>query len=309
MTEKLRIAIFADLEGISGVNTAQQCESGSEEYHATGQLYYTEDVNAVIRGIRKSAAEAEIGIIYFHDSGHEHLLLDKLEPNVNVLGDFFSPKYREFMYQGKVDAAILIGFHAMAGTEQGFLAHTLTGGIKVSINDVSIGEPHFLAVLLSETGVPAIMVTGDQYTIEQSSSYIPGIRTVQVKSSSGSFSTDCFPLNEVRAQIEETSSRAIAELSQFKPLKVEKPLTLNVTFAKKEIADIVTTYTSLERISDVKVSFGALNSIAEGMELWQKAMYLNYYGRAIHVMEKLEEIPEVKKLIDQFSNELIGWKY
>jgi len=86
------------------------------------------DVNAAVRGARRAGAER----ILIKDShgNSKNLLIEDLEPGVELVSGHGS--LTDGMMVG-VDSsfgcAMLVGYHAMAGTLGGIMEHTITGGV------------------------------------------------------------------------------------------------------------------------------------------------------------------------------------
>ena len=72
-------------------------------------------------------------------------------------------EYVEYLEQG-VDAALFVGMHAMAGTRDGVLAHTVSGSSwwRLRFNGVEVGETGINAALCGTWGCPVLLVTGDE---------------------------------------------------------------------------------------------------------------------------------------------------
>lgn len=69
------------------------------------------------------------------------------------------------------DAAIFLGYHARAGTPNGFLAHAGTGSVKgLWLNGVESGEGDLNAAYAGALGVPVILVAGDSSRAARSAS-------------------------------------------------------------------------------------------------------------------------------------------
>ena len=77
------------------------------------------------------------------------------------------------------------------------------------------------------------MATGDQALVREASAFLPGIETVQVKTSLDCRTTDCYPLLEARRQIENAAERALSRISKFKPVHVTKPIKTDVSLPEE----------------------------------------------------------------------------
>jgi D-aminopeptidase len=136
------------------------------------------------------------------------------------------------------DAALLIGYHAKAGTENGILAHTwITGFRDVRVNGESVPEPSLNTLLAGSFGVPVAMLSGDQYVIEQARPVLGDIEYAQTKTSTGFFSGDHLPIDQSRALLRNTAKRAVANAAKIKPVTCKLPVTIEVDLSPDPVGD------------------------------------------------------------------------
>jgi D-aminopeptidase len=141
-------------------------------------------------------------------------------------------------FDGSFDAAILIGYHAKAGTADGILAHTwITGFRDVRVNDHSVPEPSLNAYLAGSFGVPVVMLSGDDYVIEQSRPVLGDIEYVQLKKSTGFFSGEHLPIDRSRNLLRSTAKRAVASARRIEPVACELPVTIEVDLSPDPVND------------------------------------------------------------------------
>ena len=244
-----------DTEGISGINDVRQIHYGSKEFEG-GRIQVTEDVNAVIRGLRAACA-TEIRVVDSHGSGgpNKNIIPEKLERDVKLFQE--GPVYKRLKEAaGKcIDAAVFVGFHAMADTKDGFLRHTITLEPRIRINGKPVGETAIDAYALAEYGIPVIMVTGDQALVREASTFLPGIETVQVKTSLDCKTTSCLPPSEARRIIEATVERALSRIDEFRPMRIAKPIAMDVSFPRKEQTDLCETIPRAKRNGEKTISY------------------------------------------------------
>ena len=82
-------------------------------------------------------------------------------------------RVHEFLEAG-VDAALFVGMHAMAGTRDGVLAHTVSGSSwwRLRFNGVEVGETGINAALCGTWGCPVLLVTGDEASCREGSALL-----------------------------------------------------------------------------------------------------------------------------------------
>jgi D-amino peptidase len=144
------------------------------------------------------------------------------------------PFYRGF------DAAILVGHHAMAGTPDGILSHTMSSrrGDRYWLNGREMGETGMFAVLLGYFGVPIVMATGDEASCREATDLLgEGIVCVSVKQG---FATEYGLLLAPQAAhrlIREGAKDAVTRVSECVPFVLEPPVHGRVRFPDKSAAD------------------------------------------------------------------------
>lgn len=254
--KNLKVLLVNDIEGISGINDVHQIGHGYKEFEEFGRIQVTEDVNAAIRGLRAGGA-TEIRVVDSHGSGgpNKNIIPEKLEKGVRLFQEGAVYKRLKEAVDKSIDGAVFVGFHAMADTQDGFLRHTITAGPRIRINGKFVGETGIDAYTLAEYGIPLIMVTGDQALVREASAFLPGIETVQVKTSLDCKTTECLPLSKARRLIEAAAENALSRIDEFKPVKITKPIKIDVSFPKKKQVDLCETIPRAERSREKTVSY------------------------------------------------------
>jgi D-amino peptidase len=303
--ESLKILIINDIEGISGIDDVRQIRYGSKEFEK-GRIQVTEDVNVAVRGLRAAGA-TEIRVADSHGSGgpNKNIIPEKLERDVYLFQE--GPVYRRLKEAAdkSIDAAIFIGFHAMADTKDGFLRHTITLDPRIRINGRPVGETAIDAYALAEYGIPVIMVTGDQALIREASAFLPGIETVQVKTSLDCETTNCLSLSEARMLIETVAKRALSRVGEFRPLRIAKPIAVDVSFPRKDQTDLCETIPRAKRKGENTISYSA--------EDWDEAYSfvrttIRLVGQyAIGALEeKLSRLEGFDRIVQEWEQDLIS---
>src|ERR687886_1337345 len=188
----MRVLMMCDMEGVSGIVVWDQVNGGAPLYEE-GRRLYTEEINAAVRGA-KAAGAAEIVVMDCHGAGEgwtfNSLLPDELDPDCEFVVQNEWTEYTEFLESG-VDAALFVAMHAMAGTRDGVLAHTVSGSSwwRLRFNGVEVGETGINAALCGTWGCPVLLVTGDEASCREGRALLGGgLTTVAVKRGLGRFS-------------------------------------------------------------------------------------------------------------------------
>jgi len=184
----MRVHIISDMEGVAGIVRPEQAAAG-EDLYEEGRKLYTEEINAAVRGAKKAGAD-EIVVMDHHGAGKafsfNSLLPDLLEPACEFVVQSSWTEYTGFLEEG-CDACLLVGMHAMAGTPDGVLAHTVHGREWRSLrfNGVLVGETAINAALCGHWNCPVLLVTGDEAVCREATSLLgEGLTTVAVKKGS-----------------------------------------------------------------------------------------------------------------------------
>jgi len=174
-----RIYIMTDMEGVAGVQNAEQWIGPEGRYYDVGRKLLTLEVNAAIEGFFAGGA-TEVVVSDGHGSGAMNIEL--LDPRAQLERGWAAGWPGPSLVSGDFDAVAWVGQHAKAGTPYAHLAHTQGWNyLDLSINGVSIGEFGQLALCASELGVRSIFAAGDKALTEEAQALIPGIETVWVK--------------------------------------------------------------------------------------------------------------------------------
>ena len=183
----MKVYISADIEGITGLVSWSQCsrpDGNSYDYQFARRMM-THDVNAAVRGARAAGA-TEILIKDSHGNS-KNLLIDMLEPGVRLISGHGSGT--DGMMEGideTFDAAMLVGYHGMAGATTGIMEHTITGGVhRIRVNGQLCGEIGLSAGVAGRYGVPLVMISSDAVGCREAADLITGIETATTKDGLG----------------------------------------------------------------------------------------------------------------------------
>jgi len=222
----MKIYIFSDMEGISGI-CSSEFVCFDRPLYATGRRYMLNDINACVRGCFKAGAD-EVLVRDGHSSGL-NISWSELDPRVELVqgnsGDTRFPGI-----EGS-DALILLGYHAMAGTAAAVLEHTFDSKSiqNMWLNGEKVGEFAFDAAIAAEHGVPTIMVSGDDKACAEALAWLPsGLTACQVKEGLSTQGAKLLPQEKALALIESKTCEAISKLrtGSIKPKVLQKPFVI-----------------------------------------------------------------------------------
>ena len=230
----MRVHIISDMEGVAGIVRPEQTVAG-EELYEEGRKLYTEEINAAVRGAVRAGA-TEIVVMDHHGAGKafsfNSLIPDQLDPACEYVVQSSWTEYTGFLEAG-CDACLLVGMHAMAGTPDGVLSHTVSGREWRSLrfNGVLVGETGINAALCGTWDCPVALVTGDTATCREATKLLgDGLTTVAVKEGIGRSSARNVAPLRARELIEEGARRALGQLDAVRPYDPGRPCEIAVEF-------------------------------------------------------------------------------
>jgi D-amino peptidase len=234
----VRVHIISDIEGVAGIVRWGQTGGDLPLYQEARKLY-TEEINAAVRGA-KSGGATEIVVMDCHGAGGNYdfnsLVPDQLDPDCEFVIQSEWTEYTEFLEQG-CDAALFIGMHAMAGTPDGVMSHTVSAQAWQSLkfNGTLVGETGINAALCGNRGCPVLLVTGDRATCREATSLLgDGLATVEVKTGIGRYSARSLAPLKARALIEAGAKRALKDLNAVAPYDPGKPCEIEIAFTSTD---------------------------------------------------------------------------
>jgi D-amino peptidase len=230
----MRVHIISDMEGVSGIVRPDQTAAG-EPLYEEGRKLYTEEINAAVRGAKKAGAK-EIVVMDHHGAGKSYsfnsLVPDLLDPACDYVVQSTWTEYTRFLEEG-CDACLLVGMHAMAGTPDGVLSHTVSGREWRSLrfNGVLVGETGINAALCGTWDCPVVLVTGDEATGREAKALLgDALTTVTVKWGIGRASARNIAPLRARELIEEGARSALKKPDAVRPYDPGKPCEIAVEF-------------------------------------------------------------------------------
>jgi D-amino peptidase len=230
----MRVHVISDMEGVAGIIRGEQTSAG-EALYEEGRKLYTEEINAAVRGAKKAGAK-EIVVMDHHGAGKAYsfnsLLPDLLDPACEFVVQSSWTAYTGFLEQG-CDACLLVGMHAMAGTPDGVLAHTVSGREwrRLRFNGVLVGETGINAAFCGTWNCPVTLVTGDEASCREASALLgDGLTTVCVKKGLGPGAARNVAPLRARELIEEGARNALKKLDAVKPYDPGRPSEIDVEF-------------------------------------------------------------------------------
>ncbi len=219
----MRLAICADMEGLSGIDRYEMCFPSWRADYREGIGMLVGDVRAAAEAALSSGVE-EVALADWHylgrnlpESAFPDLPIRRLwqggRPDIGPDG------------LGRPDLAVLVGVHAGAGNGEGFLSHTFWMGMSLALDGVPVSEAVLWGLALGGVGIPVGAAAGDQRAMEEAAHLLPGVRTVAVKAGTSRTTAILRAPDDAREEIAEAVARAVAE----PPAPLHRPFPADAT--------------------------------------------------------------------------------
>ncbi len=217
----MKIYIFADLEGISGISGDAYVNG---PFAAIGSALMAKEINTCVEACFAAGA-SEVVVRDGHGCG-VNFPVNQIDPRAAVIQGAV-PGVR-FPAIENSSAMILLGYHAMAGTAQAVLEHTFSSKTiqNLYLNGEKIGEIGIDAAIAAEHGVPVILVTGDDKTCEEANKLLPEVEVCCVKTGLACHAACSLPANEASKLLTQSIKLAIAKIGSIPLYKPAQPITI-----------------------------------------------------------------------------------
>ena len=249
----MKILISADMEGATGVTWPGDVLPGASQWERCRPMF-TSDVNAAITGFLEAGAD-EVLVNEAHWS-MRNLLIEQLDERAQMLtGRHKSLSMIEGVQHGDVDGIAFIGYHAAAGDE-GVLAHTYLANSLTGVwaDGVRASEGLLNSLVVAEYGVPVVLVTGDDRTIEDAKGYAPEAEGVAVKDYVSRYAAVCRTPARTAADIHAAAARAVSLAGRRQPVEPQ-PHTIEMEFDAEHLVGAATVVPGVRKTGERRVSY------------------------------------------------------
>jgi D-amino peptidase len=263
--QTVKIYIAADMEGISGIWGSWQLQEDQPHWIEARRLL-TGDINAAVEGALDNGA-TEVVVWDNHYRGRNVLIEGVHEEAQIIMGWPHNPRFPGL--DESFAGVYLVGYHAMVGTEDAVLDHTLTPEMRsVTLNGNPVGEVALDALWAGSIGVPVLLVTGDDKACEEARRFLGEIETAVVKEGIHRHMAKMLPAKRARALIREKAGLALERIGGVKPFKLAPPYEKRVVYAS---ADLVEGRTfdgqRIERVDAVTVAYRS-DDLVDILTMW-----------------------------------------
>ena len=252
----LKVYISADMEGISGVASADQLGPSSFEY-AQARQWMTGDVLAAIQGAREAGA-TEFVVSDSHGNG-QSLLIDRFPADVpvTIVRSFPRPLGMMEGLDSSFGAVMFVGYHTATTSTSGVRAHTISSALltRIALNGTPMSEAGINAAIAAELGVPVVMITGDDAIVADSRERFGAIEGVAVKRAIGFHSAAVLAPEAAQALIRQHAKVAVSRRADMKPYAISKPIALEISFKNYRPVELLGYLPNVQRIDAHTVRF------------------------------------------------------
>lgn len=267
----MKAYISVDIEGMPFIVSKDHLSPGRPLFEETRRIA-TLLVTAVVEELHRQDF-TEVIVADSH-GGMVNLDMEKFPAYVEVIRGFPRPVSMVTAIE-EADAALFLGYHAKAGTQEATFDHTYSGRVirNILINGVEVSEFLLNAYVAGHYGKPVILVAGDEALLESDVvRYAPWVVRVPLKRSLGRYSARSPSLEKTVAMLKSGTAEAAQKFKagEAKKLIVNEPVELRITFCSTAYADVACLTPGVRRLSPLVVKYSTKNIIeAYGlMELW-----------------------------------------
>lgn len=298
-----KVLLVYDMEGLTDVTTGGTT-FGSDAY-ADARLSLAADVNAAIEGLLQAGA-GEVVLTDGHGSGNPEpdYPLERLpagarhevreqpyDPYLAVLDDDYS-------------AVVAIGMHGGSGGG-GFLAHTMLAHARWIANGFDMNESMILAAIAAQSGVPLILVTGDDVLKNEIERYSPKTRYVTVKVAKSYGSAEARPRAQVSNEIESAASGAFRALETIPPWRALTDRSIDNEFGYRTQAQtqLASLYPHATVLNDKAVGFRT-GDLLEGYLTFRALASYTFLAHMRWIVETIYELENGEDILRQIGERM-----
>jgi D-amino peptidase len=260
----MNILIITDLEGISGIDSVEMVSDVGTPKHRFACERLMLDLNAAVEGAIDGGAD-NVYVVDGHGGGG-NFISEMLHPKAIQLK---SALRNEKMKNNKINAIMVIGAHAMAGTINGFYDHTQDSRAwyNYTVNGRKCGELAQTAIFAGAFDIPLIMVSGDEAACVEAKAFVSGVECALVKYGIGRNKARLVDLDKSLEEIKNSARNSMKLIDSIKPFKPLLPLNIELTLYRTDMCDkIVEKCANCERI-DARTVRKTVSKIENYMDL------------------------------------------
>lgn len=268
--QRLKVYISVDMEGIAGVVSGEQLGPTGFEYQRFRE-FMTAEALAAVEAAREAGA-TEIVVSDSHGNA-QNLLIERFPEDVTIVRSFPRPLGMMEGIDSTFHAAIFIGYHASTASPVGVRAHTLSSAnyAGVALNGVEVSEAGINARIAGHFGVPVVLISGDDAAVAETQRMVEGIEGAVVKRALGFHSAVTMTPQAAAALVRDRVRTALARRTSVRPVRLETPVRLDLTFKNYRPAELLALLPNVERTDSHTIRF-------IGRDALEVARFLTFAG-------------------------------
>jgi len=263
----LKVYISADMEGVVGTVTSDQLGPAGFEYQRFREIM-TAEVNAAIEAARAAGA-TEILVSDSHGNG-ENLLMERLPSDIELVRSWPRPLGMMEGIDSTFDAVLLIGYHASTSNPRGVRAHTMSSAnlTALRLNGRDMPEAGVSAAIAGDFGVPVVMLSGDDVIAAEARALLGDLETAVTKHAISYHSARTLMPDASYALIRQKVAAALGRLDDFRPYRLEGPITLDISLKNYTPAEVLAYLPGVERLDSHTIRYvgGDMSEISRFIE-------------------------------------------
>ena len=267
----MKVYISCDMEGATGVVRWEQVSADKPEYEF-GREMQAHDLLAVAQAAREAGADE----VLVNDSHGRMINLDarRMPAGIRLVSGAGKALSMVEGVQG-ADVVFFVCYHAMAGTRNALLDHTMSGdAFEVTLDGRAVGELGFNAAVAGYFGVPVGLVTGDGAVCREAGGLFgEDLVCCAVKEGVGRYAGELLAPEDSVARLREATARALGSPQRWRRFEVGKPCTVELTVMNSGQADAAANIPGTVRESGRTLSFRASDAV-EGYRWFRSALAL-----------------------------------
>ncbi|MGI5151935.1 M55 family metallopeptidase [Plantactinospora sp. CA-294935] len=273
MTNRPKVLISADLEGVSGVVHPTETNSGGYDYER-GRALMTAEVNAAIAGVLDAEPDAEVSVADSHGP-FRNLLPEELDRRARLIRGRPRPLGMVAGLEAGVEALLFVGYHARAGAGPAVLAHTISDAVlDLRLDGRSVGEIGLNAAVAGHYGVPVVLLSGDDAACAELRDLVPEAVTVEVKQALGQAAAETLHPREARDRIRLGAADAVRGRRRIRPVPAPTPVRIELDLYGPYTVDLATLVPGVTRAAGGRTLAFTGRDMAEAYRVVQLVVQL-----------------------------------
>ena len=256
----VKVLIAVDMEGITGVVTADQLGPSGFEYDRFRE-FMTAEALAAVAGARAGGA-TEFVVVDSHGNGL-NLLIDRFPDDIQIIRSWPRPLGMVEGLDSSFAAVVFIGFHSGTTNLAGVRAHTMSSAnyAGLTLNGQQVSESMWAAAIAGHFGVPVVAISGDNAATAELVAVIPGIEVAVVKQAIGFHSARTLTPAAGQQLIRERVEAGVRKRRAIRPLSPGAPVRVTLTFKSFTPGEILSYLRYFERRDAHTVAFTARDMV------------------------------------------------